>query len=654
MLRPLRHRFVPANCRAHGAQRRRARMLAMFGLAPLTLLASPAFAQTTRTNQFVTGPPATSYEAISASPEVATARLMLPQSDSSLVKQPASEMPVELGMPPTASRPAETAGFTGHAPVGPNPNSFESFQPAGLETANASQQHSGHSETQPMLGQPTLGQPTLAPDALRIAMRPADRSQATDTWAAERAPASPVGNARPQRLPAAGPSSNEMGQSTAVPQPRPGSVGQNPVNQRFMDAIAKRRTAERARAPVTPPAAASGMYLATQTAKSKLDEAWTHFQQAELEYSSAAYASAETSAWKTLHLAAEAIDLHDQHTRSRSAIESGQGIAAAPSRSAVQRLQSGRNALNEAQDFVGPYATSAPESIARLARSHRTPVVREGLPRRGRNADSASHPKSPSAPKDNLGWYTEMLVESSEGGTSTIPKATEAIDRYLDLARMELSEVAGKSLLAAQAMDLLAAIRLGRGEASQLPGPSAICLRRAAVQGQSNNPDLVAKLGLHLADVGLVEEASWALQHSLTLRYDPQVLSKLNQLQAMTPSATTVMKGAPIQSQVQTRRTPDVVTMTPEQFASVSRSVIPGQGRQMQTAMGSTPARNVAGTSSVEAQPASYRLTNTPPATAALGQTNSNPQPNSTGPSDPPEPPTRNSSRFLPQLKKWW
>ncbi|KLU01233.1 organization of plasma membrane [Rhodopirellula islandica] len=649
MLRPIRHRFVPANCRAHGAQRRRSRMLAMFGLAPLTLLVSPVLAQTTRTNQFVLGTTASSSAGVAATPEIATARLMLPQSDSSLVKQPASEMSADFWMPPSASPPTETAGFAAHAPVGPNQNSFETFQPAGPETAKTSRQHTGHSETQPM-----LGQPTLAPDALRIAMRPDDRSQATTAWAAGPSPASPAENARPKRLPAAGPSSSQTAQTTPLPQPHQESVGQNPVNQRFMDAIAKRRTEERANAPVTPPAAASGMYLATQTAKSKLDEAWIHFQQAELEYSSAAYASAETSAWKTLHLAAEAIDLHDQHTRSRSAIESGQSITPAPSRTAVQRLQSGSDALNEAQDFVGPYATSAPESIARLARSHRTPVVREGLPRRGRKANAASQPNSQSAPQDNLGWYTEMLVESSEGGTSSIPNATEAIDRYLDLARMELSEVAGKSLLAAQAMDLLAAIRLGRGEESQLPGPSAICLRRAAVQGQSNNPDLVAKLGLHLADVGLVEEASWALQHSLTLRYDPQVLSKLNQLQAMTPSATTVMKGAPVQSQVQTRRTPDVVTMTPEQFASVSRSVIPGQGRQMQTAIGSTPARNVAGTTTVEAQPASYRLMNTPPATAALGQINSNPQPNSTGPSDPPEPPTRNSSRFLPQLKKWW
>jgi hypothetical protein len=540
--------------------------------------------------------------------------------------------------------------------VGPDQKNFEPFRPGGSDGGQASNQLESANELHP-----ALEQPTLAPSEYRIAMRPSPQSASTDSAASASSTERPSRSARPQRLPdttgttiAANQSDSAMKPTASEPSPQQPtqSVDRNAANRRFMEVIAQRRAAEQARAPISPPAASSGMYLATQTAKSKLDEAWTHFQQAELEYSSAAYASAETSAWKTLQFAAEAIDLHDQHTRSRSAIESGQRIAKAPSRSAVQQLQSGRDALNEAQDFVGPYATSNPESIARLARSHRTPVVREGLPRRGRIA--ASQPKVPTGPKDDLGWYTEMLVESSDGGSVTIPTATEAIDRYLDLARMELSEVAGKSLLAAQAMDLLAAIRLGRGEASQLPGPSAICLRRAAVQGQSNNPDLVAKLGFHLADVGLVEEASWALQHSLTLRYDPQVLNKLNELQAMTPTASTVLKGAPIQSQAQTKRTPDVVTMTPEQFASVSRSVIPAQGNLMHAAANNTPARNVSANSSVEAQPATYRHSSTPPATAALGQTHSNLRPSSTETSDSQEPATRNSSRFLPQLKKWW
>lgn len=589
----------------------------IFGLAPLTLLAQPSFAQTTRTNQFVTG--TSDATEITAAPGVATARLMLPQSSSTIVKQPTLQAPPDWSTPLAASHDAEPAGFSGQIPVGPHQNSFESFQPVAVGKEP---------------------QPTEAP---RIAMRPQERTSDTLRTPGQSQPNKPAAGARPQRLPMAEPS----------PQTTTEIAASKSTAQRFAEVIAERRATEQAKSPVTPPAAASGMFLATQTAKSKLDQAWKHFQQAELEYSSAAYASAETSAWQTLHLAAEAIDLHEQHTRSRTAIESGQAVAAAPSRSAVRHLQSGRDALNEAQDFVGPYATDDPESIARLARSHRTPVVRQGLPRRGRAA-SASHPDYQSAPKDELGWYTEMQVESTDGATQSIPTANEAIDRYLDLARMELSEVAAQSLLAAQAMDLLAAIRLGRGEATQLPGPSAICLRRAAVQGQSNNPDLIAKLGYHLADVGLIEEATWALQHSLTLRYDVHVLQKLNQIESLSPAATTVLKGAPIRSQAQTRRTPDVVTMSPEQFASVSRSIIPAQTGDAQNNTGSVNAKNVSTNLPVHTQPASYRLMNAPPATAALGQSLAVPESNSNETPEPTQQPTRNSSRFLPQLKKWW
>ncbi|WP_430451993.1 hypothetical protein [Rhodopirellula europaea] len=531
-------------------------MLAIVGLAPLTLLAQPSFAQTTRTNQFVTGtatstvdefvtaPKVAASPSVAAGTGVATARLMLPQSGSTIVKQPTLEAPPNWLTPLATSPDAEPAGFSGQTPVGPHQNSFESFQPVASNDGSTIESPAKDTPTNATASTATGGapQPTEAP---RIAMRPPTRTNDATSTPRQSQPNKPVADARPQRLPETEPSSQPAAEVAAA----------KSTAQRFAEVIAERRAMEQAKAPVTPPAAASGMFLATQTAKSKLDQAWKHFQQAEVEYSSAAYASAETSAWQTLHLAAEAIDLHDQHTRSRSAIESGQAVAAAPSRSAVRRLQAGRDALNEAQDFVGPYATDDPESIARLARSHRTPVVRQGLPRRGRAA-APSHPNYQSAPKDELGWYTEMLVESTDGGTQTIPTATEAIDRYLDLARMELSEVAAQSLLAAQAMDLLAAIRLGRSEVTQLPGPSAICLRRAAVQGQSNNPDLVAKLGFHLADVGLIEEATWALQHSLTLRYDVNVLQKLNQIESLSPAATTVLKGAPIRSQAQTRRTP--------------------------------------------------------------------------------------------------
>ncbi len=87
--------------------------------------------------------------------------------------------------------------------------------------------------------------------------------------------------------------------------------------------------------------------------------------------------------------------------------------------------------------------------------------------------------------------------------------ATDAIDRYLDEARVRLAGIAAKSVEAAQAMDLLAAIYLGRADARTLPSSTALCLRRAALQGQPANASLAMRLGMHLADLGLYQEARW-------------------------------------------------------------------------------------------------------------------------------------------------
>lgn len=373
-------------------------------------------------------------------------------------------------------------------------------------------------------------------------------------------------------------------------------------------AVSRQRPTRRDSEPVVPPSPPSAsVYLASQTAKSQVDAATRSLDQAMLDYRCSAFASAESSAWSALQKAAEAIDLAE--SRSRINDFTGSKI------NAMQRLRAGRLAMQEARDFIGPYSQGGGEAIARLARSHQTAVVRQTLPNR-------------------KAAFNRSDVQLA---------ASEVIDRYLDYARAELSVIAGKSLLAAKAMDLLAAITLGRGDASRLPGPTAICLRRAAVQGQSHHPDLVARLGHHLADIGLVDEARWALQHSLKLAYNPVNASRLASLNAgvsgrpstavqSQPNSSTPSQGRQLDlgSSVlaSTLPMPEVTAIQPRQFAAISPRPLP---------------------SSQTNGPASGKS----PFSVASYQRGPSPVATTTQPAAPEIEPKR-ASRFLPMFKKWW
>ncbi|MCC9642132.1 hypothetical protein LOC71_07590 [Rhodopirellula sp. JC740] len=672
MLCPRRSRLAPTNARDPRGQQGRRQLIAILGLTPLTwfpiavcsLILDPVEtqAQQPRINHFAVPNSAAATQNLATRAEsrrdTATAQLMTPMasvsvapetrdSDDQATNQPSPHhfvtepagFPADAIAPPAFSfdKPTQPADHL-PAPVGPNASNFEAFQPPAFSAPSRETKvdHVPHIAMRPDARMIPLseradeplsqhGPPSQSPPSPKNA--PSSRMDTAST-------------PRPKRLPAAAPEQSEKHSQQVLE-----TIQQE---RRRSIALSERRRAEQAKARVAPPEATSGMYLATQTATSKLSAAWTHFQRAEVEYSTGAYASAEASAWQTLQLAAEAIDLHEHHTRSRAAINTDHELPPSRATSAVQQLHSGRDALTEAQDFVGPYATEDPQSIARLARSHRTAVVRQGLPRKKATSFNASVPSAAPA-KDRLSLYADMSLEQTESMVASVPTSTEAIDRYLDLARMELSDVASRSLLAAQAMDLLAAIRLGRNEATQLPGPSAICLRRAAVQGQSNHPDLVAKLGFHLAEVGLIEEATWALRHSLSLRHDPAVLNKLNQLESRSPNASTVLKSMPMANHTPTRRTPDVIAMQPEQFANISRSVIPAPSATTQNASATAAATArttmVSGSTSRQATPATYRM-------PARGETDVTAESTPADTTESRSP--RMGSRFLPQLKKWW
>ncbi len=466
---------------------------------------------------------------------------------------------------------------------------------------------------------------------------------------------------RPSRLPVASSDDNFVDARSDKPSEAPPSFSHS--NTRLASA-ARQRSNFIASTPPAPPSA-TAVYLASQTAQSQIDAAATLLRQAGLEYECAAYASAETSAWDALEKAATAIDLA-RSPRGPGSRATGEANQAGD---ALRQFYQGKRALIEAQDFVGPFAQGDPQAIARLARAHQTSVVRETLP-------------------PMMGSYSaEARVRlgqqrGQQNSNAELPTASEAIDRYLDFARSQFSGIAADSMLAAQTMDLLAAIRLGRNEPTQLPGPTAICLRRAAVQGQSSNADLVAKLGHQLADVGLIDEARWALGHSLTLQHNPANAARLASLNATaqqtarSPYGSSILAATrvPEMQADQPTRVPEITTLSPDQFAAISTSVIPGspqsqadlRSNQMtpvhqqfvSTAM-QQPAtsEDPAAPSSqnfFQAMTASFR-TQSPPAEnqpALLPEyqsptaESSNHQPlNNAG---------RVSSRFLPAMKKWW
>ncbi len=257
--------------------------------------------------------------------------------------------------------------------------------------------------------------------------------------------------------------------------------------------------------------------------------------QASREYDAGAWASAESSAWEALRWAAESVE-----TASRENTEARPKSRPLP---ALANLLIARTAIREARDFSGHYGVVNSDAIRRMAMSHRTKVIDLQQP-------------------SNL-------------------SASDVIDRYLDEARVRLSATAARSVEAAQAMDLLAAVYLGRADANTLPSSTALCLRRAALQGQPNNASLALRLGMHLADLGLYQEAQWALQRSMRLQPSPQASDALIAVLRRSGKDQeaahwiAVMGEQPLASQQTPRpRVPEVTELSPQEFAAISKSLI--------------------------------------------------------------------------------
>jgi tetratricopeptide (TPR) repeat protein len=285
--------------------------------------------------------------------------------------------------------------------------------------------------------------------------------------------------------------------------------------------------------------ASAQRWLRTSTSSASREVARRLIDQASAEYSIGAWASAETSAWEGLRFAAESVELASR--------ERGDSPANGRYAAALANLQIARTAIREARDFGGHYGVSDRASIRRMATSHQTAVL-------------------DSQPIDTL-------------------TAADAIDRYLDEARVRLSDIASQSVEAAQAMDLLAAIYLGRADVKTLPSSTALCLRRAALQGQPENASLALRLGMHLADLGLYREARWALEHSLKL--DPSqeasealvlVLRRSGRSDEAARLIASMQTTIPDDTTRQPR-VPQVDTLSPQEFASISKPVMKASQR---------------------------------------------------------------------------
>ena len=275
--------------------------------------------------------------------------------------------------------------------------------------------------------------------------------------------------------------------------------------------------------------AVSSPWLQSITADSCLDRGSRHLDDAYREYSVGAWSSAEASAWKALELTATGIDVADRQTASRQRPAT-----------AAKDVRVARTAIREARDFVASGAAVDDELIAAIASSHQTPAL------------------------------------TGPGAIGLTP--TQSADRYLDYARVKLAPLAARHVQAAQAMDLIAAIQLGRNETKWLPEETSLCLRRAALQGQPTNASLATRLGMQLADMGLDAEAQWTLRHAMTLSPTQEIAAALDRVMARQTNPVgdvsfdqrVVQAETPAATQT---RYPKVIELSPTQFASISPAV---------------------------------------------------------------------------------
>ena len=252
------------------------------------------------------------------------------------------------------------------------------------------------------------------------------------------------------------------------------------------------------------------------------------------EYSVKAWVSAEHSAWESLRYAAQAVDVAERQLADTH-----------PRRRASEDLREARTAIREARDFGLHSESLDAEGIRRLVQSHKTTVLH------GDSVDALT--------------------------------PTDAADLYLDHARQLLGRLATYHVSTAATLDLLAAIELGRDQTNRMPAATALCLRRGALQGQPGNSSLAARLGQQLADMGLDQEAKWTLEHAMSIQPSAESAKTLAIVMQRTGDRQAAMEltaqlKREFSDETTSSRVPDVIQLTPAQFASVSPNIhqLPG------------------------------------------------------------------------------
>lgn len=201
---------------------------------------------------------------------------------------------------------------------------------------------------------------------------------------------------------------------------------------------------------------------------------------------------------------------------------------------AVEGLKRARTTLEESQDFASSDRPVDPGLVPEIIRSHQNAAV----------------------------------LESAASAVT----ATQALDLYLESARKELVRIARRHVGAAQAMDLIAAIRLQRGTPNSIPEETALCLRRAALEGQPGNTSLALQLGTQLTHMGLLEEAEATLSHAMNLSPSQSVAEAFSEVKRKRGGAN--LAGQVAQMRLSTQqpatRVPQVTQLTPAESAAIS------------------------------------------------------------------------------------
>jgi hypothetical protein len=296
-------------------------------------------------------------------------------------------------------------------------------------------------------------------------------------------------------------------------------------------ATAARRQAALNQSAVPAPNAGINRWKPTVTSQTCDQRAKASLANAYQEYSVSAWASAEASAWEALEFIATGIDVEsfgDEAATRTNAL------------SAVRDLDQARRAVMEVRDFRGGTRLIDRQYFATLVASHRTQVFGNQLP---------------------------------EGVTPAI-----ATEQYFEFARQRFARLATAKREAAQAIDLLAAIYLGRNEAGWLPLETALCLRRAALQGQPDQADLAAKLAIQLTEMGIHREAQQMLRHVVALKpeLEPPMASQLAAVARSVGDVEMAQRLGEVVSPAESSadvRMPKVVQLTPDEFASISPPV---------------------------------------------------------------------------------